>query len=68
MPIDIEYIRAQLRKRSDARQLAAVARGTGLNVRTLAYILAGRTGHAQTLDTLQTYLKENSRKTKLEQK
>lgn len=66
MAIDLDFIRAQLRRRSDERQLTAVARGAGVNVRTLSYILAGRGGHMDTLSKLQTYLKATARKKKLE--
>lgn len=67
MELNLEYVRAQLERRKDQRQLAAVARGTKLSTRTLSYIINGRSGHIETIKTLQEYLKRTEGQKKLGQ-
>lgn len=66
MQIDMEYIRAQLTRRRDERQLSAVARGSGVSFRTLINVVNGysnlRTG---TATTLQEFLKATHRMAKI---
>lgn len=58
MNIDIDYVKAQLQRRRSEKQLAKIARLTGLHPRSLYYIVdGGRDGRVSTLQKLQSFLK-----------
>lgn len=67
MELNPEYVKAQLQRRKAERQLAAVARGSGLTRRTIDYILNGRSGHIKTITTLQKYLERTEGQKKLDE-
>lgn len=57
-----EYIKTQLEKRKQERQLTQVARGAKVSRRVIAYIMDGRNARTDTVDKLYAYLKDNARK------
>lgn len=65
MEIDTDFIKTQLERRRDERQLHLVAKGACVSKRTLTYILAGRCGRAETLSGIQKYLKLTMRRKNL---
>lgn len=64
--MDILYIRKQLERRVQERQLSKVAVGSGVNLRTLQRIMKGENSSFQTLDVLDAYLRRTARKVKLD--
>ena len=57
-----EYIKWQLAKRKDERQLYKVADGSGVSRRVIGYIMDGRNARTDTVEKLYAYLKSNARK------
>jgi transcriptional regulator with XRE-family HTH domain len=57
-----DYVKAQLAKRLEERQLSKVATGSGVSRRVIAYIMEGRNARTDTVDKLYKYLKDNVRK------
>jgi predicted transcriptional regulator len=65
--ISIEYIKGQLQRRAGERQLAAVARVSGVNLRTLHRLAKGQAGTVTTAEKVQQFLKDTEKKRKIEE-
>lgn len=66
MNIEMEYIKAQLQRRAGERQLSAVARGSGVNLRTLQRLARGQQGTIGNASKVQVYLQGTERLKRLE--
>lgn len=56
MEINVEYIKGQLQRRAGSRQLAAVARAAGVNLRTLHRLKDGKPGTVALANKVQKFL------------
>jgi hypothetical protein len=61
MKINVEYIRGQLQRRAGSRQLAAVARGSGVNLRTLHRLKDGTPGTIALAIKVQEFLERTEK-------
>lgn len=59
------YVQAQLKRRAELKQIAAVSASTKVSIRTLYYIMSGKDVMHGTLIALYDYLKANHRKVDL---
>jgi DNA-binding phage protein len=66
MELNMEYIKAQLQRRTAERQLSVIARGCGLTVRTLQRLAKGQSGTIKNAQTVQDYLLRNEGKKRLD--
>lgn len=66
MEISIEYIKGQLQRRACERQLTAVARASGVNLRTLHRLAKGKAGTVTTAERVQQFLKDTEKQRKIE--
>jgi hypothetical protein len=67
MEATIDYIRTQLRRRAEEKQLPIIAKATGVSLRTLYYIANGRGAQGRTMRELDSYLKKNVRRRRLDE-
>jgi hypothetical protein len=65
MKLDIEYVKAELKRRNGQRQLTLVSVGCGVNLRTARRIMAGANTRTETLEALQVYLRNTEKMKKL---
>lgn len=66
MQINTEYIVAQLQRRAGERQLGKVAKGSGVNLRTLQRMVKENGGSTKKLEKVQKFLAETEKQKKLE--
>lgn len=64
--MEIEFIKAQLQRRSDERQLGKVAELSGVGRRTLHRIIKGGNATLETLTKLSTFLTNTRDKKRLD--
>jgi predicted transcriptional regulator len=57
-----DYVKAQLVRRKEERQLYKVADGSGVSRRAISYIMEGRNARTDIVNKLYTYLKKNVRR------
>lgn len=57
-----DYVKEQLKKRAEQRQLLKVAQGSDVSRRVIGNILEGKDSSTRTVDKLYTFLKTNARK------
>lgn len=65
MQIDIDYIKAQLQRRSLERQLPRVAIGAGVGLRTVHRVLKTGSCTTRTAEALQIFLNTTERQKEL---
>ena len=63
----IEYVQTQLQRWEREKQLPAIVAATGVSLRTLYYISNGRGAQDRTLKALETFLKKNVRRKRLDE-